>query len=432
MADPGHRFGQGSTRLKISVSSRNAHDTDNFHGEEQENLSKAAFEQHQKLYSLEIIRREQGGLLSSAVPRQTTSSRSLFESPRPMQNAAAAALHAIAAPNVSKEQMQIDRHAIRTPPLPSSGLLLSNQSSSAAIPSIAGGVQRLGRARGLFRVSSLLNMRGSSSATKKGSDEDRPSATPVPSSPRDNFPSLQRFDFGMGKQKNPKSSRKLGGHERDKDPAHGLDLQLGLYSSGGTPPLQDYFNLPSFPIEANAAIQNTARSTKPHDWKQWNKMEDSETFLPVNESDFVWHRPTFRQIIESLQVAILSGETICETQSTTAPWKSYPGLKQPSMSRAKCRSFSPNLSTWSTIGSEHPIPGRYRSHIMRAIEGIRDIQVAYDSTKDRVTEVEEAYGRALQLFSELSKEWAERERKLEAEIDQLRADFLALKSSSSV
>ncbi|CAK7228704.1 hypothetical protein SCUCBS95973_006971 [Sporothrix curviconia] len=205
-----------------------------------------------------------------------------------------------------------------------------------------------------------------------------------------------------------------------------------MSSPQDSPSLQGYFNSSSSPIAAdyNAATRNAGRSAKQHDWKQWDKDDNSGAFFAVNESDYVWHRPTFKQIVESLQVAVVSSETVTAAPRTSPPWKKISAPKPSAMSRMWRRPSAPILSNPSTFGPEYPIPGRYRSHIMRAIEGMHDIQEAYDSARDRATEVEEAYGRVLHQFSELSLEWAAREQELEGEVQRLRDELLVAKKLS--
>ncbi|CAK7236495.1 hypothetical protein SBRCBS47491_009657 [Sporothrix bragantina] len=331
--------------------------------------------------------------------------------------------------NNLRERAQADRDTTQTPPLPSPGLPHTNHSPSVTTSSAAGGTQRSKRSRGLLKVSSLLNLRGnSSSLAKKVPDEDFCSATPVPSSPRDISSALQWLDFGIGRRRNSRSSSRIGGHERDKDPASDLDPQQSLSSSQDMPSQQGYLNSSSSPIaeDHNTAARNSRRSARPHDWKQWDKEDDSGTYLPINEADFVWHRPTFKQVIESLQVAIVSGETVPTQANTSPPWANLPVSKPSSRLRSKRRPFIPALSKPSTIGPEYPIPGRYRSHIMRAIEGIHDIQEALDSSENRVAEIEEV----LRQFSDLSKRWSAREQELADEYRRLREELQAMKNLS--
>lgn len=61
---------------------------------------------------------------------------------------------------------------------------------------------------------------------------------------------------------------------------------------------------------------------------------------------------------------------------------------------------------------------------MRAIEGLHDVQDAHDKAKCEAKDAVEAHKRDLDLFSDQSKEWIEREKQLKNEIQRLQ-DLLA-------
>ena len=439
MADPGRRVSFSGARPSSAASTRNNQVTFSDPLEDgQQPVPSRSSEQGQRLRSLNNLRRIQPDPLVAARPQQNKALLSpSFESNKTTGDAQVAAVRAMASFNSLREQAQSDGHTIRSPPLPSPGLQLPTQTLSATSLSAVGGAQKSGLARGLFKVSSLLNLRGgSSSSIKKSLDDGNRPATSAPSSPKDiPLSPLPWFDFGIGRRTNSRSSTGLVGFEPDKEPASDLELSQNLSSSQGKSSLQEYFYQSSSPLAADytSAARKVGRTAKSHDWKQWDRNDDTGAYLAVNESDFVWHRPTLKQIVESLQVAIVSGETVPAIPNTkVSPPSTTPQASKPTtMSRMKRRPSSPLVPSPSTLGPEHPIPGRYRSYIMRAIEGIYDIQAAFDAANERVAEVEKAHDHVLQQFRELSRDWDAREQDLEAEVRSLREELLVARSSSS-
>ncbi|KAL1912107.1 hypothetical protein Sste5344_001939 [Sporothrix stenoceras] len=84
----------------------------------------------------------------------------------------------------------------------------------------------------------------------------------------------------------------------------------------------------------------------------------------------------------------------------------------------------PPLPSLRVVNHDVPIPGHYRAHVMRAIEGLYDVQAAYDKAKNEANDAVEAHKRDLELFSDHSKEWTEREKQFRDKIQRLQ-DLLA-------
>ncbi|KJR83111.1 uncharacterized protein SPSK_04035 [Sporothrix schenckii 1099-18] len=272
------------------------------------------------------------------------------------------------------------------------------------------GAHRASRPRALFRASSFLNLRSNSSfgsstsgtcasQARKREDGDDQSWTPNPQSPRETAPSGKPwFEFGvLGRRVSSRAaSNKSDGHEPDRD---------RVTEAGGQHNTSAAESSPKAPPRA-------AHAAKQHDWKQWDREADAKLSRLVNESDLTWHRPSFKQIIESLHLASMSNETV-----PTIPkmdWQSAQALS------SKRRPDLPPLPSPKMVNLDHPIPGRYRSHITQAIEGFQDMQYTLDMTKTRLDEAREAQERDLDLFADLSKEWAAREEHFTAEIRRLR------------
>lgn len=305
------------------------------------------------------------------------------------------------------------------------------------------GAQRPGRSRGLFKASSFLNLRSNSSfgsngngttasKGKKGDDGGGRSGTPNPQSPREISSALQWFEFGgLGRRVSSRAaSNKSGGYERDRDRATETGGQYSTSFPNAVPSLQPGISNASSYFAATEsgpkAAQHPIPVAIPHDWKQWDRESDTGFSCLVNESDFTWHRPSFKQIVESLQVAVVSGETVPTIPKITWPsQKSYlpPHVAPPSAPPSKRRPSLPALPSPRIVSPEHSIPGRYRSHIMRAIEGLQDMQEALDTAKIRVEEAHKAHERDLEQFAGLSKEWAAREQYFEAEIRRLQVSL---------
>lgn len=152
----------------------------------------------------------------------------------------------------------------------------------------------------------------------------------------------------------------------------------------------------------------------------WDRESDAGFSSLINQSDSTWHKPSFEQIIDSLQVAMMSGESVPMIPKT--PWPSQEAhISAPSSKR---RPSMPPLPSLRAVDRDAPIPGHYRSHIMRAIEGLHDVQDYYDKAKCEAKEAVEAHKRDLELFSDHSKEWIEREKRFKSEIQRLQ-DLLA-------
>jgi hypothetical protein len=319
-------------------------------------------------------------------------------------------------------------------------------SPRSPVPMDPAGAHRTGRSRGLFKAHSFLNLRSNSSfgsngsgtmasKGKKGEDDDGRSTTPIPQSPRETLSALQWFEFGgIGRRVSSRTgSNKSGGHERERDRSTDAGGQYSTSPPNAMPSLQpgvsnasSYFTMAE---SSPKAPQRPVQTVTSHDWKQWNRESDTGFSRLVNESDFTWHRPSFKQIVESLQVAVMSGET-APTMPTTA-WPSQRSTlpshlaSQPAPPPSKRRPSLPPLPSARTFSHEHPIPGRYRSHIMRAIEGLQDIQAALDMTKAQVEEARKSHERDLVQFAGLSKEWAAREQHFDDEIRSLRYSLAA-------
>ncbi|KIH94275.1 hypothetical protein SPBR_05726 [Sporothrix brasiliensis 5110] len=281
------------------------------------------------------------------------------------------------------------------------------------------GAQRASRPRALFRASSFLNLRSNSSfgsstsgtsasQARKREDGDDQSWTPNPQSPRETAPSGKPwFEFGvLGRRVSSRAaSNKSDGHEPDRDRATEAGGQHNAPAAESSP----------------KAPPRAAHTAKQHDWKQWDREADAKLSRLVNESDLTWHRPSFKQIIESLHLAAMSGETV-----PTIPkmdWQSAQALSTAPSS--KRRPDLPPLPSPKVVNLDHPIPGRYRSHITQAIEGFQDMQYTLDMTKTRLDEAREAHERDLDQFADLSKEWAAREERFTAEIRRLRYSLAA-------
>ncbi len=298
-------------------------------------------------------------------------------------------------------------------------------------------------------MSSYLSLRSEPAGTDNNSssaaskrrrehlDGDGRSKTPLPS-PRDTPLISPWFDKGWRDSARP--TNKLSGHERDKYVAtaeHGT--QSGSTAGYQTPSLAPTASCASSSRtaaeEASQCGTPISATMPPHDWKQWDQKHDRGPSFFINEADLTWHRPSFRQIVESLRVAIVSGESVAPVPEQKAA-RPYPAsqLQQPSSPPMPSSSSSPSTASllrWrpsaapapslATTGPEHPIPGRYRGHIMRAIEGIHDIQHALDCAELRAREAEDARKRDLAQFADLSEEWAVWERQLRSEIEALRA-----------
>ncbi|EPE09479.1 hypothetical protein F503_07255 [Ophiostoma piceae UAMH 11346] len=318
----------------------------------------------------------------------------------------------------------------------------------ASVPS------RPNRARGMFKVSSFLNLRssnfgqignsgqsnGSAGSTKsrKGNESDTHTTTPL-ESPMEAPPASPWLEFG----------RRTGSRAGSRNSSNDKDRESkSEYFDLATP-----VTIPNLPVSVSnmssadtskectdsIIIPTPALATISHNWKQWDQDHNDRASFLVNAADFTWHRPSFRQIIESLQVAVVSGETVsCSypgSHSAFEPTRKKPSASQlvlsgaPMSSRSKRRPSMQTPPSPVTAGPENPIPGRYRSHIMCAIEGIRDMQAALDIANRRATEAEESRVRDLVQFAGLSEEWAERERQYEVEIRQLKDAMAAAVSS---
>ncbi len=103
-----------------------------------------------------------------------------------------------------------------------------------------------------------------------------------------------------------------------------------------------------------------------------------EMQMLIQERDRVWHNPSLIQMIESLQVAMMSAES-----------------------------------------SLTPIPVQYNSHVLHLIEGFSKQQQKLEDARIDVEEVVAARERDLQQFSAMSEEWIEREKQYKAEILRL-------------
>ncbi|KAK6073018.1 hypothetical protein SCUP515_07117 [Seiridium cupressi] len=103
----------------------------------------------------------------------------------------------------------------------------------------------------------------------------------------------------------------------------------------------------------------------------------SRESIHVNDEDKVWYNPSMGQMVEALQVIMM------------------------------------------TNGVLHPIPVEHNSYILHLIEGLHDMQVKIDAANAACEEARESHSQVSRDFQTVTNEWAKREAQYKAEVKRL-------------
>ncbi|OAA64543.1 hypothetical protein SPI_03190 [Niveomyces insectorum RCEF 264] len=336
------------------------------------------------------------------------------------------------------------------PPLPAT----SPDPSSTTTAESTGDAHKAGhhasRPRTLLRASSRWNLRdgngrhknndnntnsrnSNSSEKERGSDDGGSHAATTLPSPRGRPFSWQTVDKRLYKADDSSSRSSNRGTDRSTCQQGGRsesEVSVPIPPVQGAQPWRSSAStstLTSTSISSSAPPTATAASAKaPQDWRSWDTTSsDSPYCSPEQDADFAWHKPSFLHIVESLQAGIMASEPASPVTMTPAatlrmsqpappflasPTVAFTMRRRASTAPMTCTTTAASTATETiATGPEHPIPGRYRSHIMHTIEGIRLLQEALDRAEARAREVEAAREHDHALFTSLREEWAARE-----------------------
>ncbi len=135
-------------------------------------------------------------------------------------------------------------------------------------------------------------------------------------------------------------------------------------------------DLTASPFSTAPTVDWGEPNTKFEDENQASSQRDTDS-LKLNETDRTWHNPSLKQMVEALQVTIMSAPTPA------------------------------------------PIPAKYSSYVLHLIEGICQLQHKLDGAKAEIREATGAHERDLEQFTGMSEEWIVREKQFKAEILRL-------------